>query len=166
MRAPSSFSQQLTPRILAPVFTAALGVALFLLSLTQPAWLDDRIGPGLFARWLSAGVIALSTTWFAVALMRRDPADSDADPLPSRAEPRPSPRAGAGLLGGVAAFALTMPMLGLVAASALAALVASWGAGDRGLGALTLSGLAGGAAALAVGLSLLPPGARLWPPGL
>ena len=74
--------------------------------------------------------------------------------------------AGFGLLSGVALFALALPVAGLVASCALVALVVSWGAGERGLGAYLLSGLSGAAAALALGLTLLPPGIRLWPPGL
>ncbi|MEM6440314.1 MAG: tripartite tricarboxylate transporter TctB family protein, partial [Pseudomonadota bacterium] len=129
----------------------------------------ERIGPGLFARWLSASAIAVSAIWLAAALLKRaaaaparNAADDDAQP----AQAKPSATAGIGLLGGVAAFALAFPALGLIAASALAALISGWGAGERRPVGLAASTLAGALAALGVGLTLLPPGARLWPQGL
>ncbi|MEM1312938.1 MAG: tripartite tricarboxylate transporter TctB family protein [Pseudomonadota bacterium] len=140
------------------MFVAALGLAFFLLSLTQPAWMGERIGPGLFARWLSGAIMAISAVWLVAALASRD---ADA----ARPSTRPSMKAGAGLLGGVAAFALVFSAVGLVGASALAALASAWGAGERGVGALAGSGAAGAAAAVAIGMSLLPPGTRLWPLG-
>lgn len=157
----------MTADLVAPLFTALLGMAMFAMGLTQPAWLDGRIGPGLFARWLSAAVVAMSLIWLVVALMQRrssaakTPAahGSDARKLPSLAP-------GLGLLAGVVLFALALPVTGLVVACALTAVVVSWGAGDRALPALLAMGLAGAGAALALGLTLLPPGTRLWPPGL
>ena len=131
---------------------------MFALALTQPAWLDGRIGPGLFARWLSGAVVAMSLIWSIAALL-----------TPDRPEPLQSAEtsvlSGLGLLLGVAGFALAMPITGMVIACGLTALVASWGAGERGLVAYGLSAAAGAGAALAVGLTLLPPSARLWPTG-
>ncbi|MEM9973932.1 MAG: tripartite tricarboxylate transporter TctB family protein [Pseudomonadota bacterium] len=145
----------------APVFIGFLGALMFALALTQPAWLDGRIGPGLFARWLSAAAIFMSVIWFVVALLQHAPAH-DAARVTGEA---PSLLPGLGLLSGVVAFAIAMPVVGMVAACALTACVVSLGAGERGWTPNTLSALSGAGAALAVGLTLLPPGARLWPPG-
>ena len=150
------------PELAAPVFTALLGAVLFGLSLTQPAWLDGRIGPGLFARWLSAAVVVMSMIWFVVVLFEARAAGQGHH---AGAE-APSLLPGLGLLAGVALFALTLPFTGLVAACGLTAVVVSWGAGERGWISYLISGLSGAGAALLLGLTLLPPGTRLWPPGV
>ena len=145
-----------------PIFLAVVGAIMFALALTQPAWLDGRIGPGLFARWLSAAVVGMSFIWLATAVLQKRPrGDAKTEPVGWRAL-----RHGVGLLAGVAFFALALPLTGLVAACALTALVVSWGAGDRGWQAYLISGLSGIGVALALGFTLLPPGTRLWPPGL
>ncbi|MEM6491433.1 MAG: tripartite tricarboxylate transporter TctB family protein, partial [Pseudomonadota bacterium] len=110
----------------APLFLAALGCGMFMLATTQPAWLGDRIGPGLFARWLSLGVVALSLVWCAVEAFgrRRDAATASV-------RGNVGPSAGLALLAGVAAFALCFPVTGLVAACALTTGVAGFGAGVR-----------------------------------
>lgn len=157
----------MTADLAAPLFTALLGMAMFAMGLTQPAWLDGRIGPGLFARWLSAAVVAMSLVWLVVALMqRRSSAAKTSAAHGPDARKLPSLAPGLGLLAGVVLFALALPVAGLVVACALTAAVVSWGAGDRALPALLAMGLAGAGAALALGLTLLPPGTRLWPPGL
>ena len=161
MRGPSFPRGGLAPAVLAPVFTAVVGLAFAVLSATQPAWLGDSIGPGLFARWLAASVGAVSCIWLGVELVRPRPTKEAERSGPERA----SSAAGVGLLGGVAAFAAAFPSLGLVAASALAALASAWGAGDRTWRDLAISVGVGAAAASAVGLALLPPGAPLWPKG-
>lgn len=153
----------LAVEFVAPLVLAALGASMLGLALTQPAWIEGRIGPGLFARWLSGAVVGTSLLWLVASLaQRRSAACARAAGLLEA----PSPLAGLGLLTGVALFALALPASGLVASCALTSLVVSWGAGERSWRALTSSALAGGAIALALGLTLLPPGTRLWPPGL
>lgn len=150
------------PDLAAPVFIGLLGATMFGLALTQPAWLGARIGPGLFARWLSAAVMVMSLIWFVAALIK----DAPTEEARRAAESAPSMLSGFGLLSGVAIFALAMPITGMVIACALTAIVVSWGAGERGWGDHVVSAASGAGAAMAVGLTLLPPGARLWPPGL
>lgn len=144
----------------APLSIMLLGIAMFGLASTQPAWFDDRIGPGLFAQWLSASVVALSLIWFVSAWLE------GAETSGSDNKTHPSAIPGLGLLAGVALFALSFPILGLVASCALTAMVVSWGAGDRGWIAATFAALSGAGVALALGLTLLPPGTDLWPTGL
>ncbi|MEM8571501.1 MAG: tripartite tricarboxylate transporter TctB family protein [Pseudomonadota bacterium] len=148
-------------RLAAPLFLAALGLAMFMLARTQPAWLDERIGPGLFARWLSLSVVAMSLIWAIVDFRSED----GLEPAQSRAA-RPPLSMGLGLLAGVGLFALALPPLGLVIACALTAGVVGWAAGDRSPVGVGLAAATGGACALAVGLGLLPPGTLLWPQGL
>ncbi|MEM9781306.1 MAG: tripartite tricarboxylate transporter TctB family protein [Pseudomonadota bacterium] len=153
----------LTSETLGPLVFLGLGLAMMGLALTQPAWIDGRIGPGLFGRWLSAAVIAMAMVWFVAARhsstapARRPARSADAPPLFH----------GIGLLAGVALFALALPMVGLVGASALAAFVVRWGSGTgevaREWRACGIAALAGAAATLALGWTLLPPGTRLWP---
>ncbi|MEM1386389.1 MAG: tripartite tricarboxylate transporter TctB family protein [Pseudomonadota bacterium] len=155
------FRAILVPDLGAPIFIGLLGAVMFALAKTQPAWLDQRIGPGLFAQWLSAAVMGMSLVWLVAAWAEgtwRVTASRDADDSPSLLS-------GLGLLSGVAVFALAMPVAGMVIACALTALVVSLGAGERGWIALLLSAASGAGAALAIGLTLLPPGTRLWPPG-
>ena len=144
----------------------AVGLVFFALARTQPAWVGDRIGPGLFAQWLSLGIVGLSMVWGLLALVAawlppRRPETEAADGLRLRGNAGP----GLALLAAVCLFALLLPTAGLIAACAVTAAVAGWGAGDRSLRALGLSALLGGAVAASVGLTLLPPTTRLWPWG-
>lgn len=143
----------------APAVLAALGLAMMLLAYTQPAWIDGRVGPGLFAQWLSKGVVVLSLLWAALAALSLTAGDSEGEPTPSSKPLGP----GLALLGGVLVFVLLLPFTGLVVACTATALVTGWGAGDRHWRALALSGFFAGAATLGVGLTLLPPATRLWP---
>ena len=144
----------------APAFFFLLGGLMLLLAFTQPSWIDGRIGPGLFARWLAAAVMGMSAVWLIAAAVQNPTASGEAAPA---GEERLLWRAGAGLLAAVASFALVLPYAGLVATCALTACVASWGAGERTIGAYSISAGAAATAALALGLTLLPPGIRLWP---
>ena len=144
--------------VLAPLFMAGLGGALLLMAQSQPAWLDGRIGPGLFARWLSGAVIAMSLIWLAAAIFGRDRAVAAAN-RPNG----PSAVPGLALLGGVVAFALALPSAGLAIACAVSAGIVGLGAGNRRPGEILFSLLIGAAIALGLGLTLLPPGTRLWP---
>ena len=150
-----------------PVVICAIGVSLLTLAHTQPAWVDGRIGPGLFAQWLSLGVIGLSLIWGAVSLTEVWLPSH----RPGAAEPSGSvrfrARAGPGLalLTAVCLFALLLPLAGLVVACAVTGAVAGWGAGDRSPGALGLSALLSGTIAAGIGLTLLPPTTMVWPWG-
>lgn len=148
------------------VVICLLGVALLMLALTQDAWVSGRIGPGLFAQWLSIGVIGLSLVWAAWSLAElyrltqpTEKDSADAVRLEGRIEQ------GLALLAAVCLFALSLPHVGLVFACAMTAVVAGWGAGDRGIFALGVSALLGGSVALGIGLTLLPPTIKLWPWG-
>lgn len=132
---------------------------MMLLAYTQPAWIDGRVGPGLFAQWLSKGVVALSLMWAALAALNPAAGRGEAE-LTSSSKPLGP---GLALLGGVLVFVLLLPFTGLVVACTATALITGWGAGDRHWRALALSGLFAGAATIAVGLTLLPPATRLWP---
>ncbi|MEM1285134.1 MAG: tripartite tricarboxylate transporter TctB family protein [Pseudomonadota bacterium] len=151
----------------APIFVGALGVAMFGLALTQPAWLGNTIGPGLFARWLSAAVILMSAIWLLseVLLPERSALDAEVHDQSRKISEAslPTIRSGVGLLAGVMTFALAFPVVGLVAGCGLTAAVASWGAGERTVSAFAFSALAGATAALVVGMTLMPPGTQLWP---
>ncbi|WP_299395572.1 hypothetical protein [Pelagibius sp.] len=155
-----------TATVAPPAAIAALGGLLLVLAHTQPAWVSGRIGPGLFAQWLSMGVVALSLLWFAASLAglwlprRHGLAEPEGG---ARFRGRTTP--GLALLTAVALFPVLMPVAGLVAACAVTAAVAGWGAGDRGLRALAASALLAGMVAAGIGLTLLPPTTRLWPWG-
>lgn len=152
--------------VLPAVVVCLLGTAFLAVAITQDAWVGSRIGPGLFAQWLSIGIIALSVIWAALSLAEhhRIAEASDRDNADAvRLEGRIAH--GLALLAAVCLFALSLPHVGLVFACALTAVVAGWGAGDRGLFALSISALLGGCVALGIGLTLLPPTIKLWPWG-
>lgn len=168
--------------LLAPLTIAAVGVVFFALAQTQPAWVgagpQARIGPGLFAQWLSLGVVGLSMLWAAVELASlrhsRSAAAPDAsedisknvsEDLSTGPSLRGSTGPGLALLTAVCLFALLLPVAGLIAACAVAAALAGFGAGDRSPRALGLSALLGAAVAASIGITLLPPTTRLWPWG-
>lgn len=153
-------AQALAPSLI----ICAVGVVFFALAETQPAWIGDRIGPGLFAQWLSLGIVGLSMVWAVVSLVELwlPPRRGETEPTGGlRLRGRAGP--GLALLTAVCLFALLLPVAGMIAACAVTAAVAGWGAGDRSLGALGLSALLGAAVAASVGLTLLPPTIRLWP---
>lgn len=142
-----------------PAVLAALGLGMMLLAYTQPAWIDGRVGPGLFAQWLSKGVVVLSLLWAGLAALGSAVGQSEREPAPASKPLGP----GLALLSGVLVFVLLLPFTGLVVACTATALITGWGAGDRQWRALALSGLCAAAATLAIGLTLLPPATRLWP---
>jgi hypothetical protein len=132
-----------------------LGIALLMLAYTQPAWLGERVGPGLFAQWSAKGVTALGIVMGALALS----GNLRAAPLPRTA----SLAAGIVILSGAALFAAFARDLGLVIACALAAAFTGWAAGERTRGTVLRSATIGAVAALAIGYSLLPEAAPIWP---
>jgi hypothetical protein len=132
-----------------------LGAGLLAMAYTQPAWLGDRIGPGLFAQHLAKGVLLLGAAMALVALRR--PASVDGRPRTARIW------AGLAILGGVALFAAFARDAGLVACCAAAAALTGWAAGERGAAALLRAAGVGAGAAVAIGYSLLPEAAPLWP---
>jgi hypothetical protein len=145
----------------APLALGLVGIALWVLSQGQPARLGGAIGPGFMARWLALGIVALAALWGAVSFRRGRVADA-AIHAPEQAAQR---GAGLALLGGVLAFALAVPVAGLVAGAGLAAGFAAWATGERRAGALAATMLALAALAAAIGVLLLPPTAPLWPGG-
>jgi hypothetical protein len=139
-----------------PFVLASLGAALFGTGLGQPAFVGGRIGPGLFMQGLAAVVIGLAVLE-GIALLLRQPSDR---PRPRRSSPL---AAGSLVLGGVAAFAVAVPWLGLAGAAAPAATLAALGAGERRLTGLAITVAAAVLLAAAIGAALLPPTTRLWP---
>ena len=149
-------------RVVPGLALCALGLGLLLLARTQPAWVGDRIGPGLLAQVLAMGVAGLGALW-SVALLLRPAPRAAVGCAEGRGNAAAGPWSGPALLGAVLLFGLTTPVLGLVASASLAAALAAVGAGERrpfGL-LVTVAGL-GGLVAL-IGVTLLPPTAPLWP---
>lgn len=149
-----------------PTVIGVIGVAFLVLAKTQPAWVDGRIGPGLFAQLLSTSVIGLSIVWaalvtFELYLFRRGRTPAADTPQPARLDGKIVP--GLTLLSSVLLFILTMPTTGLAVACALTAAVAGWGAGDRTIRAMLLSAVIAGALSATVGSTLLPPTTKVWP---
>ena len=142
----------------------AIGAGMSALALGQPAWLGGHVGPGLMAQLVSQAVLGLGVVWTVIG------ARGGVTPAPSRGcESGSGPPAGGvrhsapALLGAVLAFALALPVAGLVLAAGLAGGLAAWGAGERTPRALAATVLGLMALVAAVGVTLLPPTAPLWP---
>lgn len=148
-----------TAEIAAPLALGLVGVAFWVLSQGQPARLGGAIGPGFMARGLAVGIVLLALLWGAVIVWR----GRDADVVPPARTAQWA--AGPALLGGVLAFALLVPVAGLVAGAGLAAGFAAFATGERRAGALAATALLLAGLAAAIGLLLLPPTAPLWPGG-
>jgi hypothetical protein len=143
------------------------GSVMLFLAYGQPAWLGGNVGPGLFAQLLSKGVIALGAIWAALCALNAPPPR-----LAPCAEPTPCVGpidataqrwSGPALLGAVLLFAISLPALGLVISAGLAATLAAIGAGERNPVALVITVGALVVMTMAIGLTLLPPTAPLWP---
>jgi hypothetical protein len=147
--------------VAAPLALGLVGITLWVLSQGQPARLGGAIGPGFMARWLALGIVVLAALWGAASFWRGTRADA-AIRSPERAAQQ---GAGLALLGGVLAFALAVPVAGLVAGAGLAAGFAAWATGERRVGALAATMMALAGLATAIGMLLLPPTAPLWPQG-
>ena len=132
-----------------------LGLALLALAYTQPAWLGARIGPGLFAQWLAKAVVALGAAMGGLAVAGR----LRGARLPAVA----SLASGITVLAGVALFAWLARDAGLVLCCAVAAAMTGWAAGERRMAAVAGAAGVGAAAAVAIGYTLLPEAAPLWP---
>jgi hypothetical protein len=144
-------------RLVGPAALAALGAALLIVARTQPAWVGPRVGPGLVAQAMAAGVVALAVLWALARLRERGEGGAG---RPARASA--SPLAGVCLLASVAAFALLLPPVGLVPAAAAAAALAALGAGERRAGGLVLTAGVGAGLAAGIGAGLMGPAATLW----
>ena len=157
-------ARALLGRMLPGLALCALGGAMWVLAQGQPAWLGGHVGPGLMAQLLAMGVIGLGATWAVFCARRPDPETASAGCGGEAEPPAPGLRHSAlALLGAVLAFALSLPLIGLVLAAGLAAGLAAWGAGERTARALALT-VAGLMALVGlVGVLLLPPTAPLWP---
>lgn len=161
--AKSHATNALIAALVPPLALCTIGVLILFMAYTQPAWIDDRIGPGLFAHWLAKGIIILSIVWTALSAMRARRWRDDEAPSHSLGATRPSWAPGLSLLSAVAAFILLMPSAGMVIACAITASIAGWGAGDRRWYALAITAAAAGIIAFSIGATLLPPTTRLWP---
>lgn len=131
----------------------AMGAIVLAIGLSQPAWVGGRVGPGLMMQGAGLGVVALAGLWLALGRGRvaRGPTT------------RGTLLAGPLMLGAVLAFALLLPATGLVVAAMAAAALVGLGAGERSAPALVATALILGALTTAIGLTLLPPTAPLWP---
>ncbi len=136
----------------------AMGLAVLGLGASQPAWLGAQVGPGLFARLLGFGIAAAGASWAVRCVQGGGQARRGRAAV---AQARRS--SGPMLLASVLAFALALPSLGIVASATLAGGVAAVGAGERRAVSLALTTAGLGALAAAIGLTLLPPTAPLWP---
>jgi hypothetical protein len=157
------------PTVLPGLALAGIGLVLFGLATTQPLWLRAQVGPGLFAHALALGVIGLGAAWAlrcALAEPRPEAGGCAADAGCSGAARGMVPGAawsGPVLLGAVLAFALAVPVLGLVGAAGLAAALAARAAGERRPAALAATVTLLMALVALVGAVLLPVTAPLWP---
>jgi hypothetical protein len=155
MRSIPSDPSPLRAAIIQSVAVMALGAGLLALAYTQPAWLGERVGPGLFAQWLAKGVLLLGAAMGLAALAHGAPA--------ARLASARGVAASLVILGGAALFAAFARDAGLVLCCAIAAAMTGWAAGDRAPAALLRAGGVGAAAAIAIGYALLPEAAPLWP---
>ncbi len=148
-------------RALPGLAICAMGGAISLVAHGQPAWFGDAVGPGLMAQWLGLGVMALGLVWalWGAVHPQEPQAAGCGQALPDDAHRASGPA----LLGAVLAFALFVPVIGLVLAAGAAATLAAIGAGERRPFALlvTVLGLTGLTAG--IGVVFLPPTAPLWP---
>lgn len=142
------------------VALAALGAAISLIARTQPAWLDGQIGPGLMAQLVGAGVIGLGLIWSAWCILGAAASSSAG----CGSGPTEHALSGPALLGAVLAFALCVPVLGLVLSAGVAATLAALGAGERKPLALLATVLGLMVLTAGIGMGFLPPSAPLWPP--
>ena len=60
-------------RVMPGLALCAIGLGLLLVARTQPAWVGDRIGPGLLAQVLAKGVAGLGALWTVTLLLRPAP---------------------------------------------------------------------------------------------
>jgi hypothetical protein len=133
----------------------ALGLGLLALAHTQPAWLGMRVGPGLFAQWAAKAVTLLGALMALLAAGGR---------LAGARMPRAaSLAAGLVLLTGSAVFAAFARDIGLVLGCAVASAFTGWAAGERAPMAVLHAAAIGAIAALAIGYTLLPEAAPIWP---
>jgi hypothetical protein len=158
---PRRWSDTAAGRALPGLVLAGTGIAMLWIARGQPVWLGADAGPGLMAQLLGKGVIALGLVF---ALLRALRPDDTCTTGCGTGDGKGARRlSGPALLGAVLAFALTMPLTGLVTSATLAAALASWGAGERSPVALALTAAALGTLTAGIGLALLPPTAPLWP---
>jgi hypothetical protein len=113
------------------------------------------------AQLMSAGVFGMGVLWTITLLVA--PSRAQSAGCGSADGVQVQPWGGAGLLGAVLLFGLSVPLLGLVGSASLAAGLAALGAGERRASALGLTVAGLGAMAAIIGLGLLPPTAPLWP---
>lgn len=155
MAVPVPFSRLRQGPMAAALALIGMGALVVATGLSQPAWIGARVGPGLMMQGAGLGIIALAGLWLALRWGRA----ADAPQASAVA----APLGGVLLLGSVLAFALLLPVTGLVIAATVAAALAGLGAGERSPLALLVTALSLGALTAAIGLTLLPPTAPLWP---
>jgi hypothetical protein len=135
------------------------GALIWLVAIEEPRMIEDRIGPGFMAQVLAAGVIGISLLlWLKTILGWRDDRNRE-----QARQGSGNAFAGPLLLASVLAFALLVPVLGLVLGAAVVAALGAVAAGDRQ--PLSIAGMAVALAALvaAIGWAALPASAPLWP---
>jgi hypothetical protein len=142
----------------------AFGAVMLVLAQGQPAWVGGNVGPGLMAQILGYGVIVLGAAWALISAFdeRKGTAPATCGHGLSTAGYRYS---GPVLLGAVLAFAMALPVAGLVLSAGLASALAAWGAGERKLRAMAATVVGLMTLVAVIGSVLLPPTAPLWPAG-
>ncbi|MGL6208518.1 MAG: hypothetical protein ACRC14_01660 [Paracoccaceae bacterium] len=140
---------------------------------TQAAWVEDRIGPGLFVQMIGGAILTIAVAMAAISVRLR--------PHPGRLEETASEAAGPfvgrrsttwlareltpqlALLGAVLAFALVAPIAGLVLATAMAGGLAGFAAGPRTVWEISHAACLATAMSTTIGLTILPEAIQLWP---
>jgi hypothetical protein len=151
-------------RALPGLAIGSVGVVMLALAQGQPAWVGGHIGPGLMAQLLGAGVTGLGAVWAMISAFGKEKAMASAECAHDQGPPGHG-HSGPALLGAVLAFALVLPVVGLVLSAGLAAAFAAWGAGERAPRAMAATVLGLMALVAVIGAVLLPPTAPLWPAG-
>lgn len=136
-----------------------LGISMYFISLQQPVWLENNIGPGLMAQWLSKVVAVIGIVWSITCVFRVYRPNSAG----CSSKVAQQSWSGLFLLMSVLQFSVFFPILGLVLSSAIAAALASIGAGERHWFAILMTSLAMAIMTAGIGVTLLPPATQLWP---
>jgi hypothetical protein len=153
---------QVLGRMLPGLAIGTAGCTMLLLAQDQAVWLGGHVGPGLFARLLGLGVIGLGVAW-AVICARGSDVLVPSTGCATGSATRGTGASGPALLGAVVVFALSLPFLGLMLSSGVAAGLTAWGAGERKPRAMAITVVSLMALVALVGMTLLPPTAPLWP---
>lgn len=143
---------------------ALLGVVMWSISNSQPAWYGNEVGPGLMAQLLAKAIIGLGAIWAVWCVIAEPNSEITSQKEPScSTQPDANRFSASALLGSVLLFALTLPVFGLAAAAGIAAGLAAFGAGERRTISILMTVVGLMTMAALIGILLLPPSILLWP---